>query len=352
MKCALTFITRACPRNCLYCDIASTPSKDELSVGQWIDAFLIMKKEIGVTFNLILGNESWLLGKRLIHIMKENRIPFAMYSTAPPELFDKYHDDFFQGPIDNLSCGIDYPLSYLLMRSSTMGVTMNDIENKSLDGWLALLKTRFRYPEVDTQGMITIHRQNYMMLPLTVSELKRFGIFTGLNFIHYNSDGKFDFFPGKKDLKDFLFTSKKHRDRLYSVLTEALSIEKHLIQQPEVYYFKRENLDYLLDMKWHCGGDPYGGPTLQSDGSLRCCGYRPGEKTPKFNIFELTNKGMIEEWKHAVWSDAKNCPGCSWSYPRMYHYWLGRDREFGQQIFTRHAGKHIPSSQWSERKVG
>jgi hypothetical protein len=325
-------------------------SNEELQVGQWIDAFKILK-EIGVTFNLILGNESWLLGDRLIQIMEHNRVPYAMYTTAPEKLFDKYHEKFFTGPIDNLSCGVDYPLSYLLMRSSTTSGDMTDIENKSLDGWLALLKTRFKYPYVDTQGMITIHRQNYMMLPLAVKELKRFGIFTGLNFIHYNKDGNFDFFPGKKVLEDFLFQSKKHRDNLYRVMQETLNIKGHLIQQPEVFTFERDSLDYFLDMKWHCGGSPYGGPTIQSDGSLRCCGYRRGDRTPIYSIFDLTSKGAERDWRLAVYDDAMECPGCSWSYPRMYHYWNSMDHKFGEKIFTKHAGKHIPEDQWSERKV-
>jgi len=350
MKCALTFITRACPRNCLYCDIASTPTKDELSVGQWIDAFKILK-EIGVTFNLILGNESWLLGDKLVYIMKWNKVPFAMYTTAPQKLFNKYHKRFFTGPIDNLSCGIDYPLSYILRKGAKINEATNDIEEKSLDGWMALLMTRFKYPYIDTQGMITIHRQNYIMLPFIVSELKRFGIFTGLNFIHYNKDGNFDFFPGKKVLKDFLFTSKKHRDSLYQALKDALAIDGHLIQQPEVFTFERDTLDYFLDMKWHCYGVPYGGPTIQSDGSLRCCGYRPGTRTPKFSIFDLTSKEAQRNWRLAVYDDAHECPGCSWSYPRMYHYWNSMDHKFGEKIFTKHAGKHIPEDQWSDRKV-
>jgi MoaA/NifB/PqqE/SkfB family radical SAM enzyme len=350
MKCALTFITKACPRNCEYCDIASsTFSNEELEVGQWIDAFKILK-EIGVTFNLILGNESWLLGDRLIQIMEHNKVPYAMYTTAPEKLFDKYHEKFFTGPIDNLSCGVDYPLSYLLMRESSLGVTMNDMEKKSLDGWLALLKTRFKYPYVDTQGMVTIHRQNYRMLPLLVNELTRFGIFIGMNFIHYNKDGEFDFFPSKDDLKDFLFTTTKHLLSIESVLKQALS-STHLIQQPEVFEVKKHSLRYLTNMEWHCAGDPYGGPTIQSDGTLRCCGYRPGKQSPRFSIFDLTNKSAIEEWKWAVKTDAMNCPGCSWSYPRMYHYWMGRDPKFGEQIFTKHAGKHIPKDKWSERKV-
>jgi MoaA/NifB/PqqE/SkfB family radical SAM enzyme len=347
MKCALTFITKACPRNCLYCDISSsTVSNEELTVGQWIDAFKILK-EIGVTFNLILGNESWLLGDRLTHIMSFNEVPFAMYTTAPPKLFDKYHERFFTGPIDNLSCGIDYPLSYLLQKQ----IKMNDIEKKSLDGWFALIKTRTKYPYVDTQGMITIHRQNYDLLYQTVKELKIFNIFTGLNFIHYNKDGLYDFFPSKKDLQGFLFTSPKHVKNLYKELDRTLKMEGHLIQQPEVFECKPENLKFLLDMEWHCGGIPYGGPTIQADGTLRCCGYRPGKRTPKLSIFDLTSKGALRDWRLAVYDDAMECPGCSWSFPRMYHYWKGRDPKFAEQIFTKHAGKHIPKDKWSSRKV-
>ena len=350
MKCALTFITKACPRNCLYCDVSSLKSLDEeLTVGQWVDAFKILK-EIGVTFNLILGNESWLLGDRLIDIMQKNTVPFAMYTTAPPGLFDKYHEKFFAGPIDNLSCGIDYPLSHLLVKGATSNEPMNDMEQKSLDGWLALIKTRTKYPYVDTQGMITIHRKNYFLLYQTVQELKRFGIFTGLNFIHYNKDGMYDFFPSKKKLKDYLFLSPKHIKNLYEELQKTLASD-HLIQQPEVFECKPENLKFLLDMEWHCGGVPYGGPTIEADGTLRCCGYRPGKRSPKLSIFDLTSKGALQDWRLAVYDDAHECPGCSWSFPRMYHYWSAMNPKFGEKIFTKHAGKHIPKDKWSSRKV-
>lgn len=347
MKNALTYITKACPRDCTYCGIATkTPLPSELDVKGWKEAFAILHS-IGVTFNLILGNEAWLLGDSLLDIMDANKVPYAMYTTAPPKLFTKYSDRFFTGPIDNLSCGIDYPFSHLLQRTHETQ-RMNDMERKSLDGWMALIMTRFKYPHVDTQGMYTIHRRNYRLLPAAVREFKRFGIFVGLNFIHYDKDGRFDFFPNKEHLKDFLFNTTEDRDALYQVLQETLGIKGHIIQQPEVYTFDRKHLDDLLDMNWHCGGDPYGGPTIESDGSLRCCGYRKGEYTSMLNIFDLPRHSGI--WRDAVREDALDCPGCSWSYPRMFHYWL-RNPEFARKVFTKHAGKHIPPEQWSNRKV-
>ena len=106
---------------------------------------------------------------------------------------------------------------------------------------------------------------------------------------------------------------------------------------------------HLISMNWHCLGNPYGGPTIDADGSLRVCGYRKGELTSQMSIFDLPDKW--EKWRLSVFDDAMQCPRCGWSYPWMYDYWKKREPKFGKKIFSSHAGKHIPKQKWSERII-
>jgi MoaA/NifB/PqqE/SkfB family radical SAM enzyme len=338
---ACTFITRRCPRACDYCNASKVKKEEELDWLDWVHVNGILR-ELGVDFNLILANETWILGKRLYRIMEVNTVPYAIYTTCPPQLFGKHADYYFEGGfIDNLSCGIDYSLSHLAEHHHT------DMEKKSVDGWVGLSYVRETYPNVDCQGTITVNKQNYKQLPEVVQDLTAMGVFIGVNVIHWDKDGKFDFFPPADSLKDFMFDEKDVR-RLQDIFTLARSVEGALIQNKEM--LMPSLVPHMIKTDWHCKGDPYGGPTIDSDGSLRCCGYRKGERSSQYSIFDLPREFPL--YKKAVMTDALNCPGCFWSYPWMYHYWLKRGADFGKKVFANHAGRTIPVERWSQRRIG
>jgi len=337
MKNALTYLTRKCPRACEYCAIRNAEGLGTpLKPAQWQEAFLRLK-DMGIEFNLILGNETWLLGTNLIEILSGNTIPYALYTTAPPFLFHQFRYRLFNAGIDNFSCGIDYPYTEIAQT-----IRDEDSKRKSYDAWLAFVWVRKHFPGVDTQGTVTIHRKNYMYLPQLVHELASIGVFIGVNFIHWNIDGKYDFFPPRHEISELLF-QPQDMTQLQNVLDAILACPEKL-QNPEML---RDTPENLTNMKWHCGGDPYGGPSIDADGSCRVCGYRKGVRTSKFTIFDLPEKEA--EWRIAVERDTMDCPGCYWSYPWMYHYWQNKDAKFGQKVFSVHAGKHIPEKQWSKR---
>ena len=339
MRNSLTYLTRRCPRNCEYC--ALRDAKDigkELSTNQWIEAFKILNS-LGIDFNLILGNETWLLGMHLLEIMVYNKVPYALYTTCPEPIFGKYKRVFFDsGLIDNFSCGIDYPIN-------SKDNLIDDSYHKSMAAWKGFKWIKRNYPDVDTQGTITIHKQNIEFAPRLVRDLSEIGVFVGINFIHWNKDGNYDFFPSKEEISNLLFTPKDDEMVKY-YLGEILDSEENLLQNPE---FISQSPAMLTNMGWHCKGDPYGGPTIDADGQLRCCGYRRGKYTPKYSIFDLPEH--MEEWQEAVRLDAMECPGCAWSYPWMYRYWEGFDSDLGKKVFVKHAGSHIDESKWSKRKI-
>ena len=342
---ALTYITRKCPRKCDYCDLSKNIGR-ELDTKQWVEAFSRLK-DIGVEFNLILGNEAWLLGESLVTIINSAKIPYAVYTTCHPMLFQMYAKTYFgdEEGIDNLSCGIDYPYKWLVEFEKQRKQYMTDIHRKSLDAWRGIIQTKATFlRDIDIQGTVTVGRHNFKQLPHIVRDLYNLEAFCGINFIHWNKDGKYDFFPTKDELRKFTFNDKTVKKELQKVLN-AVKAMPNTVQNIEMLDV---SVDVLTNLTWHCQGDPYGGPTVDANGSLRCCGYRKGERTPKFSIFDLPSK--LSDWKEAVYLDAKECPGCIWSYPWMYKYWRDRNPEFGKKIFSVHAGKHIPKSNWSRRK--
>jgi len=333
---SLVYLTRACPRKCVYCALRDAVDVGrQLTVPEWKHAFDILKV-LGVDFNLILGNETWMLGDGLLDLMRHNKVPYALYTTCPEPLFARYKEKFYgSGVIDNLSCGIDYP--------PFVGEVLDDSYKKSMSALNGFRWVREKFPEVDTHGTITLHRRNYQDLPQLLTLLSNMGVFTAVNFIHWNSDGGFDFFPGKEDILDLLFR-RDDFDDLFRVLEEVQS-SPGLLQNPQ---YLEEDVRCMTQMGWHCGGDPYGGPSVDADGRLRVCGYRKGRYTPQFTIFDLPDK--LEQWKEAVRMDAAECPGCYWSYPWQYRYWKEHNEGLGTAVFQRHAGRHIPPEKWSKRK--
>lgn len=340
MNNALTYLTRDCPRACNYCALREAKGVGKnLTQKEWAKAFEIIKR-MKVEFNLILGNETWLLGSRLINIIKAHKpISYALYTTCPPTLFNTYKWVFYgDGVIDNLSCGLDFPMK-------CKENVNDDSFKKSEDAWKGFQWIKKHYPEYDTQGTVTVHKGNYIYLPQLIKECTDLGVFIGINFIHWNSDGNFDFFPNKGDIQELLFTKEDHVP-LRRVLDKVLE-NPGLLQNPQ-YISNTIPIETMVNMGWHCKGDPYGGPTIDSDGSLRVCGYRKGKYTSQFSIFDLPDKK--EEWKLAVEKDASECPGCYWSYPWMTQYWKEKNPELGNKVFSSHAGEHIPKEKWSKRK--
>ncbi len=336
---SLTYLTRRCPRKCGYCALRDAKGiGPELTSHQWIKAFKILKN-IGVNFNLILGNETWLLGVHLVDIMKSNQTPYALYTTCPEPFFSMYKLYYFvEGGIDNLSCGIDYPPPYEESRYT------DDSWKKSKAAWEGFTWFKEHFPTLDSQGTITVHRGNFKLLPELVDKLSELGVFVGINFIHWNKDGNFDFFPSKKEIQDLLF-QKEDLPVLKNIL-DSIVEKPGLLQNPE---FIMQSPEMLTNMGWHCHGNPYSGPTIDSDGQLRVCGYRRGVRTPKFSIFDLPER--IVEWQEAVRLDAMDCPGCAWSYPWMFHYWENVGGDMGKDVFVKHAGSHIDKEKWSKRNI-
>ena len=221
------------------------------------------------------------------------------------------------------------------------------MEMKSAHALSGLAYVRQKYPHVDCQGTVTLHRQNYRQLPDIVRSLSQIGVFVGVNVIHWNKDGNFDFFPKKEFLSEYLFEDV-HIRKLKKIFSEVVAIPGALIQNKEML-MNEKLVKHMVRTDWHCRGNPYHGPTIDSDGSLRACGYRKGRRASQFTIFDLPK--LFPNYLKAVHDDAMECPGCFWSYPVMFHYWENHSPEFGKKVFANHARPELPESKWSKRRT-
>jgi MoaA/NifB/PqqE/SkfB family radical SAM enzyme len=318
LKLSVVYLTRRCPRKCSYCTLRDGRNVGkELETYQWIRAFNILK-ELGVKFNLVLGNETWLLGKNLPTIMKHSPY-YGLYTSCNRSLFSAAYKEMFGRGIYSFSCGADYPPS--------MSKYGTEIESKAADVATLMQIVRREYPKVDCQVTFTLHRNSYKNFPQYVREYSNLGVNIGAGVLQWDIDGKFDFASRKEDMEDLLLRPQDETE-VVDVLEEAVSIPNNTLALPGLL-----GLDYkiLSTLDWHCKGDPIGGPTVDADGSLRVCGYRKGDLTSKFNIFDLPKRE--DDWKAAVYEDAINCPGCLWSCSWMYHHW--KDKEGGIEHIKR-----------------
>lgn len=312
---------------CKYCAIRKTSLERELTVEEWKKAFDILKK-LGVSFNLILGNEVTLLGKGLIELvsyLKKKNISYALYSTAPTLLFQQLKEGLIKAGLKNLSCGFDS-----LTRKDSIGI-------KSRRGLQAMIEMKKRIPNLDTQGTITLSKINLDTTIDLLRVLTKNKIWGAVNIIHWDKDGKYDFFPPKEQLSEFLIDDKEKFLKLCSQLKKLTKEGKVMIQNPPEYF--DDLAKYGLELNWHCSKPLI--ITIDADGSLRLCGYRRGEKIKKFTIFDLLDKKRFKEYQKVWEQESKKCPGCFWSYWWMAEYFLkSKQLEYGKKVFKTHYSKY------------
>ena len=350
MRNSLLYMTRRCPYSCKCCALHKSDMK-EMSVEQWLEVMRILKA-LRIDFNLIQGNEPWFFKDDLIKIVSSQGIPYAMYTSCHPNIFRPLYKDMFTAGLDNMACGVD---SFCPKWKDGFTHT----QAKSFYAIDAFRKTRKEFPNVDCQATCTISAFNaHELVMLTNYLCNTLKLTMGVNFIHSDVDGKFDFFPSTKEMTEMgLLLTDRFKFDMVCRYMDDLFLRLHGRKDHRVFGLEdivnipmKFGETGVTNTGWHCEGDPYGGPTVDADGSLRLCGYRKGELVPEMTIFDLAKEKNWNEWKRRVKSDAAKCPGCQWNCPRLYKYYKGNP-ERAKEIFVNHALEGIDGGHGVKRNI-
>ena len=300
MRYSALFPTRRCPRNCVYCGAKKVQSQ-EMSIDDWIRATYHLY-DFGVVFHTFLGNELLMLGDNLIKLYQslQGRQDYAVYSSFPEPLYSQYRQKIVNAKAYNVSAGID-----LLDNSH------GSIGEKSLSG-LSALKWFKEQGIPDVHGTITLHKASLPYAIQIADILSSHGIAMAFNTIHWNIDGQYDFFADKRQIEELLFTKDDlpNMKRVAKVLEEGIKTGKYNAINPPEYFDAWLDGGYMLQ-----GGctKPYllG---VDSDGSLRLCGYRKGNIFPKYSVFDLGTKISKDDYLEIWTEERRNCKNCFWIY--------------------------------------
>ncbi len=332
------YLTRRCPLRCEYCRIRdSTDIGPELNLEQWKEAFLIMK-ELGVEFNLILGNEILMLRDDLVELTEffhEKDIRYAYYTTFPEPLWSEYRDKLIDVGIKNLSCGFDTLPKY-------SGEYEGDILKKSISG-IAGLEWARDNGVPDLQGTITVSKLNLEHLPDLLMELTDRNLWAGVNVIHHSDDPMFDFFPKTEEIEDFVLTEddRPTMERIIKEIKEKM--ENGQLKMQNTPGFFDAWLKHGIKLDWHCTNPLI--LSVDADGSMRTCGYRKGGRVKKYNIFDLASEETRWKFMYDWNADRSECPGCFWSFWFLAEQQKREDPDFADGYFQDHDSKY-----WDKEK--
>jgi len=325
------YLTRACPYKCRYCALRDSPLQGpELSAKEWGHAFAILH-DLGVEFDLLLGNEL-LARDDIVEIVKglnKMDVPYGFYTTCPPKLMDKHAAALVGIGLSNASSGFD-----ILTEFAGPDIDPYILHKSELG--LQGLKW-FRDQGVpDLQGTMTLSKINVHVLDSLIGVLTSERIWCGVNTIHWDVDGGFDFFPKREVIENLLLT-QEDIDRAAVIIQGLYTAGKLAIQNPLDYWDAWR--EYGVNLNWHCNLPMI--YTVDADGSMRCCGYRKGTYSPQFTIFDLETQDGIDAFWEAWLKDQRECPGCFWAYGWLAERLLihEEDKVFGLNVFQTHDSK-------------
>lgn len=336
---ATTFVTRACPLHCTYCNITKSPMFRRVLTKQWPDVMRTLDM-LGYGFNLILGNEPTLLGNHLIDLVSymKGGTAYALY-TIFPEQWDTLKYDLVKAGLQNVSCGVDYPYDYSFSDKSDR----TEVE-----------KSRRAYNEIrwardmgvpGAQATATITQDNVYLLGETAHDVTEVGAWYACNPIHWDVDFDvtkvkdpfgFDFFPTRNEVKSLIF---EYSDRV--IIENGIARLREARKNGAKVFNEDEQYDDYIEFvpqgnNWHCTRPNL--MVVDPDGYFRCCAYRRGKRTNKLSIFDLAAdpERTIQLWMDAWYKDMYECSGCMWSM------WNSAERhdERGEQESIDYYGAH------------
>ena len=325
---ASVFLERWCPRKCSYCKARLVKHGRLLRPEEWIEAFDILSRE-GVEFFLILGNEvlvyPWIVD--LVRMLRENGFygKYAMYSTFPEPWYSRLREKLIEAGLYNISCGVD-------LVEGTSGD--QSIDEKSIWGLEQLIWFK-EHGVPDVHATITIHEKSYRQMHKICEACTKHKIWVAVSLVEYSPDGKHDFYGVREELDDFMIKDKQEFKNYMYWFAEQVERGRWMIQTPPEYF--RMLGDKGGEPEWHCSIPLI--ISVEADGALRLCAYRPFYKH-KASVFDIGKSIGMEDYAKWHMEKSRECPGCFWSYPFTAEYWYHKDVEFGDKVLQVHASKY------------
>lgn len=302
------YLNRACPRGCPQCGI-SKQFKPRLSAEDWKRAFTICRDYYNTKFFLVLGIEPLLLGQDLVDIVDfwtKNDFFYALYSTSPKKLFEKWRQPLLDVGCNNWSCGIDAVPDVMPIRDSIVRSKVEDgisgMQWMGERGAQTFFVTTMTNDNLDYIPEIVTWCQNN--LPRTM------GCVNPLEFQDELHDETFDFFSKKSEIPELIIPKDRFEDvRNMSIQLEKIAYTKGYYIQNSIRHIR--DIPYFYDtLNRRCNSIV--GMGIDCDGSFRRCGYNKGVNIANYTVWDVPDQSekIYDIWKR----DALSCVGCHWSW--------------------------------------
>lgn len=322
-------LNRKCVHHCPQCNLIKEPRK-ELLVNEWKSIFDILGTHYNVKFYLVLGTEPLLMRDKLVDIVDfwtKNEIFYGLYSTSPQPLFNQYKDKLLEAGLNNWSCGIDGLFGY----DNPAHVNAKVFNGMAGLQWMA-------DQGVQTMTVVTLNRSNLSYADKIIEWCQENikGGMACLNPIEWQHDDTFDFFAKKEDMGDLIVT-EQFRPEVKGLAQRI----KAMAKRPG---YQIQNSDKNLDifhlvydkLNYRCNGVV--GMGVDTDGTLRRCGYCRGDEISKYSVWDIPED---PEFIYEVWyRDVLSCKGCFWSWVQ------GLEETYGVVI----PDSEFYKKRWEEKK--
>lgn len=277
-----------------------------MSIDDWERALEILGDQLKPTFFLFLGTEPLLLRHGFVRLVRRvNRlgVPAAWYTTSPEPHFTDYREALIAAGVDNWSSGVD----------TVPGLPFQ--EKKAFDAIAGLEFMASR--GVNTHVTTTVHRKNLVHIPYIMEWVYDHipGVEYAVNFLHWSRGADFDFSSRRSDMPELAWDGTLEEQALVK------SVMREVWERSQGRKFHTSQ-DYVLQAHYfynslnlRCRATI--GPSVDTDGTMRLCGYSRGGDVRNYNVLELANSelrdGFLKAWKADVWA----CIGCYWGCFRL-----------------------------------
>jgi len=304
---AEVLITRRCDLRCPYCKVIRE-KRSEMSLDRWKEAFRIIYEDLGGSFIAIYGGEPLVLGKEKIkEVIKElNKYrPEKSYTIISNcmQLDEHYIDELVDIGLDSWTSSVD----------TIHPEHLNVLERKKTEKAIwALLKFKEKGIR-DVCNIITVTKENIEDIPETIEFFSKHGIWTGIDFIHYDKGGYRFSMPKSEDMKSIYFT-REDMPLISKVADKLIEMKRNgaLIFPTYEVLEMWKNPKYSVDLDWKCWKPV--AICVDTDGSLCQCDEFKGSRISKWSIFDLKGAKRWSEFANDYLEDVSmECKGCFWS---------------------------------------